>query len=247
MKRFVLLAIVLVGVMSMALTACSVLGTSGQWRYKMTVTITTPEGDKTGYAVREVSASKGGGIALPESHGSVSLKGEAVVIDLGQRGVVFALLSGYYLAEDYGSDIPAYIFMPGGGWLSATGIKQMENLKAGPKELELKWYPVMVRFKDSNDPRTVENLLDMKVCPDPVTKVPNQNLCLEKDHFEETFGAGVKLKSITIEMTEDTVTHGIVGKYMPAYGVNEDFRTWFESLRFDDSRRFGPESFKQGE
>src|SRR4051812_15423843 len=98
-------------------SVCAALpsGSGDTFRYKMTVTVTTPEGDKTGSAVREVSVTHGLHLT-PEMQPAVHLKGEAVVVDLGSRGVLFALLNGYYLGSDYGSDLPGYIFHPEGGW-----------------------------------------------------------------------------------------------------------------------------------
>ncbi|HTK84182.1 MAG TPA: hypothetical protein VL625_03765 [Patescibacteria group bacterium] len=56
-------------------------------RYKITVTVETPEGLKTGSAVREIYAKSGGPTMLAEaSSGHVDATGEAVVVDLGKRG-----------------------------------------------------------------------------------------------------------------------------------------------------------------
>jgi hypothetical protein len=228
-----LLAALFVG---FSLTACAGGGdstfASGTWRYKMTVTVSTPEGDKVGSAVREVSVQKGWS-PLPEMHPHVSVKGEAVVVDLGKRGVVFALLKGYRLGADYGSDIPAYIFMSEHGWLSAAGIKKMSEMKTtAPVELQPENYPIFVRFKDQSDPKTVENLLDMKQCASPGTHRMN-SMCIEKDHFEEAFGTGVRLKSVTIEMTKDPVTWG-VEKWLP--WLPDYYNKMFDGRRYNTIR-----------
>lgn len=186
MKKIGLIAIVLLGVMSMALTACAGNGDkapTGTWRYKMTVTIETPEGDKVGSAVREVVSNSGWKI-VPESCDPCSnlKKGEAVVIDLGQRGVVFGLLTGPKIGVDHAQYL-LFQFFP-------------DRKPNGVMTLKPEWYPKFVSFEDLNDPKTVKNLLDYKSCG-------VRELCLEKDYFEETFGVGVKLKLVTIEMTED--------------------------------------------
>jgi hypothetical protein len=191
---------------------------SGTWRYRMTVTVETPEGLKTGSAVREVSVHIIPKL-LPQMLPTVGLRGEAVVVDLGKRGAVFALLKGYKVGADYGADIPAYIFNPQKAYMTREGVRHMSRLKAEVRELESQWYPMFVRFRDPNDPKTVENLLDMKPCPDPVTHIPNNSVCLEKDYFEEAFGEGVRLKSVTIEMTDEPVTRSIVKQlvWLPDY------------------------------
>jgi hypothetical protein len=189
-----------------SLTACAANGdstfASGTWRYKMTVMVSTPEGDKVGSAVREVAVQKGWS-PLPEMQPHVSVKGQAVVIDLGERGILFALLRGNRLGSDYGSDLPAHIFMPEGGGLSAAGIKKMSELKAGPTVLAPEWYPAFVRFKDPNDPRTVESVSRYSDRDFP-NGYGGTAIALEK-----AFGSGVRLKSITLEMTKEPVTSGI--------------------------------------
>ena len=46
--------VVLLAVVGVGYVACAEMFPSGTWRYKMTVTVETPEGIKTGSAVREV-------------------------------------------------------------------------------------------------------------------------------------------------------------------------------------------------
>src|SRR5262245_40374358 len=76
---------------------------SGIWHYKLTVVVETPEGEKSGYVVREVrnSASRIKFIDLPEATNPASGKGEAVVVDLAGRGKLFALMSGYLEGPDH--------------------------------------------------------------------------------------------------------------------------------------------------
>src|SRR5689334_19573264 len=64
-------------------------------RYRVTVTVETPEGIKTGSAVREASMYHETSI-LPDQGGTFYniAKGQAVAVDLGKRGVLFVLLGG---------------------------------------------------------------------------------------------------------------------------------------------------------
>jgi len=182
---------------------------SGTWRYKITVEVETPEGIKTGLAVREVTFQR---MPHPLPHmksASSRLKGEAVVVDLGKRGVLFALINGYKIGVDHAELLPFYIFsFPKNGPTSREGLGYYSNLKAGPKELEPQYYPVLVRFRDMNDPKTVESLLEMEKCPGH--HGAGEPLCVQKDRFEEAFGEGVKVKAVTIEMTDEPITTGIV-------------------------------------
>lgn len=65
---------------------------SGTWRYRVTVEIETPEGVKRGLSVHELSVAIPL-IDLPDVGNLASIKGEAIVVDLGERGVVFVLMS----------------------------------------------------------------------------------------------------------------------------------------------------------
>jgi len=124
---------------------------SGTWRYKMTVTVETPEGDRTGFAVREVMVTTG--IKLgPQSLPNVKLRGEAIAIDLGERGTLFALLSGYKKGPDYGEDIPALVFSPTKAVMRDETIRYMGKLKnTKPVRLNSALYPVFIHFRDPND------------------------------------------------------------------------------------------------
>lgn len=81
------LAILTVAVMSAVTFAMSEQKSmQATWRYKMTVTVETPEGIKTGSAVREISNSLQGN-NWPDVGNPAGVRGEAVVVDLSKRGV----------------------------------------------------------------------------------------------------------------------------------------------------------------
>ncbi len=195
----------------LAVTACKKdagaageLLVSGTWRYKMTVTVETPEGMKSGYAVREISNSASSiGLNLPESTNTADVKGEAVVIDLGERGKVFAVMKGKRLGEDYAENI---LYQTLGGGTNIEGIKALNNLVNKKAVLEISNYPVLVTFTDLNNPKTIKPLLEMEEDQNPDhTGI----FVIKADHFEELLGVGVKLKEITIEMTDEPITSKI--------------------------------------
>src|ERR1700722_17123777 len=76
---------------------------SDSWRYKMTVTVETPEGVKMGSAVREVTRYRVFNLTTKWTY-RFKVRGEAIVIDLGKRGTLFPLLVGSVWA-DYGTDV----------------------------------------------------------------------------------------------------------------------------------------------
>lgn len=163
---------------------------TGIWRYKMTVTVETPEGLKTGSAVREVTYKNGPKI-LPDVAGSSwDVKGEAVVVDLGNGKYLFALM------DVDGSYRIVYDMFPYTPKSARDHIRYYESL-AGQKRVLGGKYPTFVTFKDIKDPKTV-------------TQVDPFNL-------SATFGAGVKLKDITLEITNDEITK-IISEILPNFG-----------------------------
>jgi hypothetical protein len=170
------------------------------WHYKITVTVDTPEGEKSGSAVREVRTEFH---PMPEREDypyriKTKVSGEAVPVDLGKRGMVFALI-------DWNSYLELYNAFPYGGQMYGKSKFPRDEyykkiLKPGMKA-ELKTdIPRMVMFKDIKDPKTVQ-LVYWQQMGTYVGKIEKVT-----DNFESIFGKGVKLKDITIEMTDEPVT-----------------------------------------
>lgn len=61
-------------------------------RYRLTLAVNTPEGIKTGSGVIEVTYAKAVRLLGSSAEITTGVKGEAVVVDLGKRGILFALL-----------------------------------------------------------------------------------------------------------------------------------------------------------
>lgn len=219
---FVILAVLILGGAAIAYaTNTSDEMVSGKWRYRQTVTIETPEGLKTGSAVREINEYWAPNDDVLSANGATwvfarakahldkmepALRGEAVVIDLGKRGVVFALLKGGKRGEDYAKRLPNEIFPFSGPDYSPEGIAYYSSLKNARAVLDPTDYPIMVTFRDMKDPKSIE-----LVYQNMPVNVQNQSHFdyAVTDRFEELFGKGVKLKEITFEMTDDPVTLGI--------------------------------------
>jgi hypothetical protein len=189
------------------LSACG--STLPDYRYRLTVEVETPEGLKTGSSVVEVSTSTTSSTSIP-SPGAVRhrLNGEAVTIDLGQRGTLFALLR-----SDVEVDWPTNLLFrlapavrvddENGKYDSDASFRaryeamlQNRGLIVLPKTFQnnrvlsdMPARPMLVRFRDINDPTTVERV-------DP-------------DDLAASFGEGVKLRRVTVQLTDDPVTTGI--------------------------------------
>jgi hypothetical protein len=127
-----------------------------------------------------------------------TIRGEALAVDLGARGVLFSLLTidharvgpplapssavspaGLLVASFDGSSI---------GSVTWALLYRIRNTTA-PFEAPLARLLLLVRFSDVNDPKTVERV-------DPAD-------------LAASFGPGVKLVRATIEITKDPVTTGM--------------------------------------
>jgi hypothetical protein len=202
--------VVLAGGAALMLPGC---GSAGQqipdYRFRLAVEVDTPEGTKTGSSVIEVSTAIAGASSIP-TPGAVShrVQGEAVTVDLGRRGLLFALLRSED-NSDWASNVmfrlaPRITDSTADGRFDADrGFKaqfdamlkqrgRVELPRTFPAQGHLRDQParpMMVHFSDIADPRTIQ-----KVDPDDLSAV---------------FGKGVKLKRVTIQLTNDAVTTGI--------------------------------------
>lgn len=191
---------------------------SYSWRYKMTVTVETPEGEVSGSAVRQMGNNYQ--VTFPaEASNFGEVAGEAVVVDLGERGVLFALIS-------HASDHEFYASFPtpwGGGEETPRGYEYYDSLPAGTKStLGTDRYLKIVTFTDMDDPKSVELVYDRETCARAKDTVEECRKNGERigtytvtDRFEGLFGEGVRLKKITLEITDEQLTSGVVDKYLP--------------------------------
>lgn len=218
-RKFSIALVVLLAVVGVGYVACAEMFPSGTWRYKMTVTVETPEGLKSGSAVREVSNRDNTllGVQLPEAGARISeIEGEAVVIDLGIRGVLFALI-------EHGSYSELY---------SAFSVRDPSNKIDDLKKLQLgnsaqlpkpDW-PTFITFKDIKDPKSI-------------TRV-------NKNDLSEYFGEGVKLSSIVIEIVDVPVTWGEVSKVLSG-DFWDQYHSWVKSAKITDREFIRLFQFKQ--
>ena len=214
MNRRALLSL-LAGGAAIGMMGCSVQGESlPTYRYRLTVEVETPEGLKSGSSVIEVSTAVAGRSSIP-TPGAVShrVKGEAVTVDLGTRGLLFALLRSegdsdwatnvvYRLSPKVPSVYDANGKFDNERDLEAQFAAMLKHRE--PIELPRTFPPVghlvdqparplLVRFRDITDPKMVE-----KVDPDNLAK---------------SFGDGVKLRRVTVQLSDEPVTSGIEKRF----------------------------------
>lgn len=169
------------------LVSCDDANAKNVWRYKVTVEIETPEGIKTGSAVRQLTRGRPG-ITSQESGNPAKISGEAVVVDLEERGVVFAILSNQSWKNAlYSAFSPIDKTIP----KTDIAIGNVAELKEN--------FPTIVTFSDMDDPKTIQ-----VVYSQPTGWGAKKEDLL--DNFEDIFGEGVKLKRIMVEITDAPVT-----------------------------------------
>ena len=183
--------------------------TSSTWRYRLTLEVETPEGTKTGSSVREVTVTSASKLDV-DMTGHAYVSGEAVAVDLGQRGVLFALMNrGAQVDNGIYIVIEAFPWSKGIGNVYYPDARAYYDKLRAKTDVPLSKLPTLVRFRDINDPKTVE-LVD-----------PND--------LAKGFGAGVALKSATIEMVDDGIhplsNLGITGEPMTT-GIEDSLPWW---------------------
>lgn len=215
------------------------------YRYRLTVVVDTPEGPKQGSTVIEVHTHTE---PLPGPHIQLSAVGEAAVIDLGQRGLLFALPRGDP-DLDWASQVYTYLTPPPPKGLSTsevasysvdaarnskTPIKLPRYFTTSDPSLIPSGYPLLVRFQDPSDYRTLERV-------DP-------------DNLAATFGTRVRLRKMTVQITQDDRERRVI-RYLPWLPdikgpFDKDYMMVRKSGEFRNnlsSRDFDPEICQMGD
>ena len=172
-------------------------------RCRRTFTVVTPEGMHSGSNVVEETVYFASGLARAQGYGVYSrVRAEATVIDLGSRGLLFATLADedrLRAANTHATSLGCQIFpreqfdghidagtSPNGEYAAyLDGL----NKQKPRKDVPLKYLPMLVRFRDTHNPRSVERV-------DP-------------SDLAASFGAEVKLDGMSVEITDAPVSKGI--------------------------------------
>ncbi|TPQ31421.1 hypothetical protein C2U70_24005 [Bradyrhizobium guangdongense] len=179
------------------------------YRYRLTVNIEVDGKVHSGSSVIEVKW-RGGPVIGDGGPFGPSVKGQAALVDLGDRGVVVATLIN---GEDYG---PAKDGALGALWVAAEAfgnhstvqeIPDLPNLR-GKRDLALNKLPRFLWFSNPQDPTTARKLL--------VQDIPT------------ALGPSARFASASVEITSDPVVIDISRKL-----------TWFQSWS-DHYRDRGP-------
>jgi hypothetical protein len=160
-------------------------------RYRLTLTVAADGTEHTGSGVIQVTYGKNVRWFVGGAEIYIQIKGQAVAVDIPGRGTLFAVL---HAGTSHRSNpewfvLNAFGFPSGGlGRPVESGLNRLRTL-TGRVELAPGDLPLLVRFRDIDDPKTVERV-------DP-------------ESLAASFGRGVSLKQRTIEITRDPVTTGM--------------------------------------
>jgi hypothetical protein len=213
-------------------------------RYRLALEAQVDGELKTASGVREVTYTKQSELA-GQHELSIGYRGEAIALDLGSRGTLFALLTAGADDRSGAEWIVLWAFGFDGGSLPRPveeGVKQVSRL-SGKRDLPLDSLPLLVRFRDINDPKTVEGVSPLNI--------------------GERFGPNAKLVRATLEIVPAGIwpfsRYGVTGepltvgidqrlKWLPKYYDRqldgEQIEKISSPLRLANSLSFG--AFKTG-
>ena len=183
---------VLILLLSTGVFGCELLGfPEWEWRQKLTVEVETPSGPITASSVITVTCKSSPKWLRGLGGGGLSCfnRGEAVPVEIAPGNVLFALLKKAPGSTNYPEKVAYHVFFPN---RELTTVKersdQLERGIQGVQTLPKENYPLLVTFSDITKPKTVQKV-------DP-------------DNLKATFGPGVSLKRLTLEITNEPVTEG---------------------------------------
>lgn len=196
------------------------------WRQRLTVILDTPAGQVRGASVTEVTNTEAVGALLPmESRGVRSVvRGEAVAVEVLPGRWLFALLSG---DDDALGQADQLIY---------TTFRLGENLKISDRTYEALMADLRSKPLDTPAPVPAESY-PLLVTFDDITK-PETVREVEPANIAATFGPGVTLQGMTLEVTDEGLTEGTVDKILYWLGPNE--KSSFSGLEFFDPSRPNP-------
>ena len=211
MKRLGIIAAAVVALIVFSLASLP----SATVRYRLTLHAESDGVPVSGASVSEVTYRKNAKILGASAELVINCRCEAVELDLGTRGKLFALLRGGADSRSGADWIVLRAFdLPGGAVPSPIdeGLKKIRTL-SGIRELPLESLPLLVRFDDINDPLTVRKV-------DPL-------------NLEASLGPATKLTRATLEVVPAGIWplswYGITGE--PLTNRIESRLTWLKRLK----------------
>lgn len=166
------------------------------WHQKMTVQVEVDGKTYSGSSVSYVFWRQNDSFSAMHGPAWVSgVKGEAVVIELPENKYLFALLS-YAGNTEYTANLATRVMASEPKhrvWGENAFRAVLEKKGKAPLVLSEDHYPLFVTFKDIKDPASVERYLPYR---------------------DDAWQSNIKLKKITLEITDEPVTRGRVEKVL---------------------------------
>ncbi|MBL9062972.1 hypothetical protein [Tabrizicola sp.] len=162
------------------------------WRQKLTVTVATPAGEVSASSVSAVSWRKQW-IRWDGMGWYYDLTGEAVVVEVAPGRFLFALLKGAGTTEYMGSVAGASIAGREGRAIDGAlfdEVRDKRDRAAGVITVPEGQYPMLVTFGEIADPASVK--------------------LVDPGDLAASFGPGVRLTTVVVEVTDEAVTEGVV-------------------------------------
>jgi hypothetical protein len=200
------------------LSACNPFG-GNSYRFRMTVEVETPEGLRRGSSVYEVKGIGTNDLITGDKGARSELRGEAVAVDMpnGQTLFVLLLMANGTSSDDNLAPMSMKAMDPAYRYNfhkeeSAQRISSGDGIRS-PADVAEGDYPMLVTFTDIDDPKSVQRV-------DPA-------------NLAASFGPGIRLKRITVEVTDDDVTTGIEKRlgWRKSIGPNQLSGDRFEDFR----------------
>jgi hypothetical protein len=230
----------ILGVLTSSLAAALLSGCGkGPWsvRYRLTLEVETPEGTKTGSGVIEHAARWNDGIVRGLGAGpglAVGTRGEAIIVDLGPRGLLLCLLTRDITRYGSNDELLLSAIFPFEKWGGAiddygTYLGRL-NARKPVADAPLERLPMLARLRDPQDPATAQRV-------DP-------------SNLAATFGSGVRLVRVRAQITNDALAAPTI----------EDRLPWIRTLKgsiantlglkrshSDELHQINESSFRQGQ
>jgi hypothetical protein len=182
------------------LAACS---SEEQWNQRLTVIVDSPAGEIRGSAVTQITKTDTtGGIFFPPEARRVNsaVVGEAVAVEVTPGRWLFALLGGREDGKGEAASwvYPAFIEPAEPDQRKRSYARAMQIVRAQPLDtpapLPLTDLPMFVTFDDLTRPETVR--------------------LVDPSDLAASFGPGVTLRVVTLEVTDEAVTEGHIDSLM---------------------------------
>lgn len=187
---------------ALLLVACAEKTFEYEWNQRVTVVVQTPDGEVARSGVIRAYyhfGQRGGGA----NHTWRTLAGEYPAINLGDRRYLVAVM-GAVVTSDTDNVVlsragkHALALTPRNSERPYSIVDWVRGLRDVRRDAPTSLpdgAPLFVTFDDPDDPLTVRRV--------------------DRDEFETVFGPGYRLKSVTIELTDDPVTEGVMRRVFP--------------------------------